>query len=93
MEILKLRSRNFQVGNFQKDELWKVILRMADLVNGLNTTRPEISRSIDNQVVQSEAEVLEVLARTNSDRIMQLESQLEHLMSEAKELEMRRKNI
>jgi len=93
MEILKVRSRHFQLGKFQREELWNLILRMAELVNGINQNRPEISRSIDGQHRQSEADVLEVLVRTNSDRIMQLESQLSHIALEISEIESRNKDI
>jgi len=92
MEILKSRATNFQIGRFQSEELWNLILRMADLVTGLNKTRPEISMSLENRVMQSEAEVLEVLVRNNSERIVKTESQLRELMLDVEEIEERSKN-
>jgi len=61
-------------------------------VTGLNKTRPEISMSLENRVMQSEAEVLEVLVRNNSERIVKTESQLRELMLDVEEIEERSKN-
>lgn len=87
-EALKIRQRNLQIGQVQRQEVWQLILRMADLVNGINKTRAQNS-SADETRQQSDVEILEVLLRTNSDRIVNLETQLEHLQSEISSLQVR----
>ena len=83
-EELKLRAQNFHVGQFQREEIWQLILRMADLVSGL---REKGVLGGAQGPKRDDSDVLEVLVRTNADRIVDLETQLEYIQVEMEDMQ------
>ena len=70
-EVLSMKARNTQLSVMQKQDVWHCILRVAELVKGLQKSERK-----DDATSHSDHQVLETLMRTNEDRIVELQSQI-----------------
>lgn len=72
-----IRNRNEEVSKLQREEIWTLILRVAEVIKGCQEHGGVVDLGATSS--KAEEEVLTVLMRNNEERIVELQAQIEDI--------------